>query len=243
LTDKPATTTDPATGSPSPRSRKRRSSAGRRAGEQRQSTPRERASIQHCGGRYAPLDQDSLIQIHEAALELLATIGMSGAPEHVRQMVLKHGGLELSNGRLGFPQTLVNRAIDNLPRDITLYGQISGHKLKLTGQRVHAGTGGAAPMIIDTTSGRYRSSTLNDLYDAARLVDTLPNIQFFSRSMVATDIPNLRDMDINTAYASLSLRRFGKGCAIGYTCSCQYVWTTWCIKPGHDCWLCSTNHC
>ena len=70
--------------------------------------------------------------------------------------------------------------------------------------RVHTGSGGAAPLILDLDSGQYRESTLKDLYDAARLVDNLDNIHFFSRSMTARDMPNVRLLDLNTAYACLA---------------------------------------
>ncbi len=194
----PAITTDAAANSRHFRTRARRRNAGRRAGEQ------QRASIQHSGGRYAPLDQQSLTDIHLAALELLETVGLSGAPQSVLHLVLAHGGRLLSNNRLAMPSSLVNRAIEWLRRDITLYGRVKGHELVLSGRRVYAGTGGAAPLMVDLKSGDYRSATLKDLYNAARLVDTLPNIQFFSRSMVATDIPQPLVLDINTAYASLA---------------------------------------
>ena len=52
--------------------------------------------------------------------------------------------------------------------------------------------------------GRYRESTLGDLYDAARLVDSLEHLHFFSRSLVARDMPDLHSLDINTAYACLA---------------------------------------
>jgi trimethylamine--corrinoid protein Co-methyltransferase len=69
---------------------------------------------------------------------------------------------------------------------------------------VHVGSGGAAPMILDLDSGQYRESVLGDLYDAARLVDSLEHIHFFSRSLVARDMPDPRSLDINTAYACLA---------------------------------------
>ena len=56
---------------------------------------------------------------------------------------------------------------------------------------VYVGSGGAAPLVLDLDTGRYRESTLKDLYDAARLVDCLDNIHFFSRSLVARDMPDL----------------------------------------------------
>lgn len=59
-------------------------------------------------------------------------------------------------------------------------------------------------MVVDLETQVYRPAMLADLYDAARLVDTLDNIQFFSRSMVAGDMETSHDLDINTAYAALS---------------------------------------
>jgi trimethylamine--corrinoid protein Co-methyltransferase len=41
---------------------------------------------------------------------------------------------------------------------------------------------------------------LKDLYDFARLADTLDNIHIFVRTVVARDMENSRDLDINTAY-------------------------------------------
>ena len=45
--------------------------------------------------------------------------------------------------------------------------------------RSHKGTGGASPMIPSSKTGVYRKAKLSDLYDAARLIDRLKNVQFF----------------------------------------------------------------
>ncbi|MEM7256288.1 MAG: trimethylamine methyltransferase family protein [Pseudomonadota bacterium] len=182
----------------------RRRTNRRHGGQQRRQTPTQSASIEHSGGQYPPFDQQALARIHSAAVDLLQSVGLSGAPAPVWQLVLDNGGSTLSNDRLGFPAALVERAIEGARRNITLYGRTPGHEMDLSGTRVHAGTGGAAPMIVDLQTGQYRHSTLNDLYNAARLVDTLSNIRFFSRSMVATDINDAHTLDINTAYASLA---------------------------------------
>jgi trimethylamine--corrinoid protein Co-methyltransferase len=57
---------------------------------------------------------------------------------------------------------------------------------------------------MDLETGRYRESNLRDLYAAARVVDSLEHIHFFSRSLVARDMPDLHSLDINTAYACLA---------------------------------------
>ncbi|MEM7173607.1 MAG: trimethylamine methyltransferase family protein, partial [Pseudomonadota bacterium] len=42
------------------------------------------------------------------------------------------------------------------------------------------------------------------LYDFARLIDTLPNVSWFTRCCVATDVEDIVDLDVNTAYALLA---------------------------------------
>jgi len=48
----------------------------------------------------------------------------------------------------------------------------------------------------------YRDSTLQDLYDAARIVECLDNIHFFQRPMVAREIPDNKELDLNTIFAA-----------------------------------------
>ena len=129
---------------------------------------------------------------------------MTEAPEIVIEHVTRAGGSLDSDGRLHFTPELIDNALRGLTRDFTLCGQDPLYDLQLGVARVHVGSGGAAPLILDLDTGRYRESTLRDLYDAARLVDCLDNIHFFSRSMVARDMPDLKTLDINTAYACLA---------------------------------------
>ncbi|WP_282610904.1 trimethylamine methyltransferase family protein [Pelagibius sp. Alg239-R121] len=156
------------------------------------------------GGQYQPLKATDIAKIHEAILTILETTGLSEAPDEMIARVTATGGRATDAGRLTFPRGLVERALAGLRRGFVLHGQKPGCEMDLSGKRVHMGSGGASPNIIDLESGRYRGSMLRDLYDAARLVDALPNIHFFSRSLVARDMPDALSLDLNTAYASLA---------------------------------------
>ena len=65
------------------------------------------------------------------------------------------------------------------------------------------GTAGAAVNVVEPLTGDYRESTVVDLYDCSRIVDHCDNIHFFQRTNVCREIPNPRELDINTAYASV----------------------------------------
>ena len=68
---------------------------------------------------------------------------------------------------------------------------------------MHFGTAGAAVHMVDVAANNYRESTLQDIYDAARIVQQMDNIHFFQRPMVARDIIDPAEMDLNTVYAAL----------------------------------------
>ncbi len=137
-------------------------------------------------------------------MEILETVGLADAPKAIADLVIDGGGRLSRDGRLLFPAALIRKAVAAFRRPLTLCARRNGQDLRLMGRRVHLGTGGAAPLMVDLESERYRPSNLRDLYDAARLVDRLEHVHFFSRSVVAGDIADPLEMDINTAFASLA---------------------------------------
>ncbi|MFT7673301.1 MAG: trimethylamine--corrinoid protein Co-methyltransferase [Gammaproteobacteria bacterium] len=182
------------------RSKRKRRRQGAGPVQARGEHPSMKGSI---GGRYQPLNLEDLPMIDRAVRSILSDVGMAEAPDSVIDQVTAANGNLDSDGRLHFPAELIESALAGFQRNYALCGQHPDHDMQLAVAKVHAGSGGAAPLILDMDSEEYRESTLRDLYDAARLVDSLDNIHFFSRSMVARDMPDNRSMDINTAYACL----------------------------------------
>ncbi|WP_170407150.1 trimethylamine methyltransferase family protein [Ruegeria arenilitoris] len=156
------------------------------------------------GGRLKPLSADEVMLVQNTAFSLLETLGLNQAIPSMIDRVLSAGGSITDEGRLLFPPDLVRWAIDGAQRGFTLCGQQPERDLKIEGSRVHMSTGGAAPGVFDLDTHGYRDSTLQDLYDAARIVDQMDNIHHFSRPVVARDIEDNALMDINTAYACLA---------------------------------------
>ena len=73
----------------------------------------------------------------------------------------------------------------------------------MSDQKVNLYGGGEAVTMLDLGAKKYRPSTINDVYDIARLVDYLENVHSYSRVVVATEFKDLLKTDINTAYASV----------------------------------------
>jgi len=153
------------------------------------------------GGRYQPLDQADLPRIHEAVLTLLETVGFGNSIPSCIEVCTRAGAIYGDDGRLRFPRALVEETIRKAARNFTLHGQDPRHDMLVQGKRVHYGTAGAAVHLVDVEKREYRESLLQDIYDAARLVEGLDNIHFFQRPMVPRDVVDPFDMDLNTLYA------------------------------------------
>lgn len=152
------------------------------------------------GGQYRPLSDTQLQRIVQTAMQMLSTLGMGDAPEPLQQKALQRGATINELGRLCYPQSMVEDIIAGACRGFTFHGRDPAHTIEVGGDRVYFGTGGAAVQTLDLTQGKYRPSTLHDLLQFTRLVDALPNVSWFTRCCIATDVPDNRELDINTAY-------------------------------------------
>jgi len=153
------------------------------------------------GGMYRPLTQEGMDRVHHAVLDALEQIGLADAPESGVRYLLGAGCTLGDDGRIRFPRALIEDTLARANRSVTLMGRAAAHDMFLSGSAVHYGTAGAAVHMVDVQTRGYRESTVQDLHDAARIADRLDNIHFLQRPMVARDIPDNREMDLNTIYA------------------------------------------
>lgn len=153
------------------------------------------------GGTFAPLSAVEVTRIHAAALQVLEEIGMADAPPSGVAAMTAAGAIHGDDGRLRFPRAVIEDALAMAARDITLCGRDPRHDLHLSGSNVHYGTAGAAVHMVEPDGRNYRESTLQDLHDASRIADSLDNIHFVQRPLVARDLSDGAELDLNTVYA------------------------------------------
>ncbi|MEL6421905.1 MAG: trimethylamine methyltransferase family protein [Pseudomonadota bacterium] len=175
-----------------------RLATGQRAGEA--ASP---AAPGQSGGMYRPLSDGDVDAIIAAAFRLLDDLGMGDVPDALARRCIAEGARINGHGRLSLPEVLVRRCIDRAAKSITLHGRDPSRTIELGGDTVHFGTGGAAVQVLDLETQRYRPTTLADLADLTRLVDTLGSISWFTRCCIARDIQEVDALDINTAFALL----------------------------------------
>ena len=155
------------------------------------------------GGAYRPLTERDMQQVFDTALDLLANVGMGSPIPAFIEVVTAAGGSVDDHGRLLYPRHVVERAIETAAKSWVWHGFDEDQSIELADNKVHFGTAGAAVLILDHASQTFRHSSTQDLYDLARLADTLDNIHFFARPVVTREAADSRELDINTAYASM----------------------------------------
>ena len=168
-------------------------------------------------GAYKPLSEGQLKQVLDSAHRVLETIGMGviGEMPPAAQQMLENGARLSEHGRILIPRSMVEDALAKTPSSWTLHGLDPERSIEIAPGRPHFGTAGGAIMILDGKTGAYRETTLRDVYDMARLVDTLPNIHWCYRSPIARDMETVDLLDINTAYALLRGTSMPLGITIG----------------------------
>ena len=156
------------------------------------------------GGRYRPLSESDMQQVYDTALRLLEDLGMGTPVDEFVEVVTAAGGSMDDAGRLHYPRGVVERAISTAAKEWVWHGFDDDRSITVGGDRVHFGTAGAAVLMHDHATNTFRHTTAVDVYDCARLIDTLDNIHFYVRTVVARDIEDAVELDINTAFASMT---------------------------------------
>lgn len=133
---------------------------------------------------FTPAEIDS---IHQATLSILAETGLV-LPDSSGRRLLLSAGAKMENDRIQIPPELVDRCLDLTGRQFTLRGRNGLCKTLGDGSLYFHNLGGA-PDIYDQRSGTRRRAVLQDVRDAARLLDALDNCSTITPFFTPTDVP------------------------------------------------------
>lgn len=168
------------------------------------------------GGKFLPLSVADIERIHETALDVLAELGIGDPIPEILHYALPRGCTLGDDGRLRFPRDLVEELLGVASRGYVRHAVDSVNDIEISGERVYFCTSGEAVTVLDFATQSFRPTRLVDLYDAARLVDCLPNIHCYGQPFIASEYSeDVLVHDINIAYAALAGQRkpFSISCA------------------------------
>ena len=128
--------------------------------------------------------------IHSEALRILSEAGVH-LPSPPILAMLKEKGCEVdeSAGLVKFPAALVEEALKTAPKQFILGGLDSKNDMRLGEGNTYVATDGQSCFVYDSEKGERRETVMQDLVDAARLVDQLDYIRCFWPIVSASDAP------------------------------------------------------
>jgi trimethylamine--corrinoid protein Co-methyltransferase len=149
------------------------------------------------GGLLRPLSPEDIVQIHETSMRVFEEVGIRVKNDEALELFAEAGAMvDRETSVMKMDEELVLELIDRAPSMVHLYGQRPEHTLHVGGSNVYAGTGGTALYVLDPGSDERRRATLADLRDIARLVDRLPNVDFFMLPVFPSDTDE-ETVDVN----------------------------------------------
>ncbi len=159
------------------------------------------------GGKYQPLSDIDMSNIHRAALTILERTGIRDPLDELLDLVLPRGAFLNEHGRLCFPRSLMEDILAGAAREYTVHarGSRSGKDdIHCSNKSVYFSCSGTAVTTFEAETKTYRPSTLRDIYDFARLVDRLDNIHMTGDTVLANDVTDDFVHDVNMIYAIIA---------------------------------------
>ncbi len=154
------------------------------------------------GGQYQPLSPSDVQQIHDAALDILASTGVEIHSQKALDLLEKAGAkVDRAARRAWYPKSMVEDAIASAPSEVKLYGRTPENNLTLGGKNVYLGTGGTTINVL-TLEGEKRKSLLKDCHQIPHLVDALENVHFIVLPVYPNDLDE-EQVDVNRFYGGL----------------------------------------
>ncbi len=156
------------------------------------------------GGKYRPLSEPDMQNIHHAALHILERTGIRDPIDELLDAVLPKGAFLNEHGRLCFPKTLMEDILAGAANEYTVHargGRAGKDDIHCNNKSVYFSCSGTAVTTFESETKTYRPSTLQDVYDFTRLVDRLDNIHMTGDTVLATDVSGDFEHDMSMIYA------------------------------------------
>lgn len=137
------------------------------------------------------LSEDQIQEIVYAALESLEISGHTFYTDAGLEL-LRKGGAFVSGNRVKIPSYMVERALQTVPHRVSMADSRTGKRVMyLEGNKSYYGTGSDTPWFVDPWTGERVRARYQDVANAAKCIDALPNIDFAMSLGIVQDVPVL----------------------------------------------------
>ena len=137
------------------------------------------------------LSKQDIWKIHEAALEVMAEVGVNFPSEKALTVLAEHGcEVNWQTQVAKLPRSLVEQALKQAPTRYLLAGRDPETDMWLDSESSYLSTDGCCVEVYDIWTGDLRRSTKQDIEDACRVADYLPQISYiWGPPCSAQDVP------------------------------------------------------
>jgi trimethylamine--corrinoid protein Co-methyltransferase len=152
--------------------------------------------------QFRVLSDGQIEEIYHSALDVLERVGTRIYGEEGLAL-LRDAGCPVSDGDaeggsgshlVRIPSWLVKEALNTTPQRIAVAGRDRSKRVHLEKDKIHYGTGSDCPNLIDPYTEEVRKYTYQDIYNAARISDALPHIDFhMSLGLTSGVLPHTYD--------------------------------------------------
>ncbi len=144
--------------------------------------------------QFRVLSDDQVEEIYYAALDVLERTGTRMLHQEGLALLRQAGCQVSDDNRVRIPTWLVKEALSTTPHRIVVAGRDRRKRLYLEKNKFYFGTGSDCPSLVDPHTDQVRKYTFDDVYNAARLSDALPHIDFhMSLGLTSGVLPQVYD--------------------------------------------------
>lgn len=140
------------------------------------------------------LSKEEMDLIHETTLKVLMDPGILVNNDRARAIFKEAGCIVDENTKVvKIPKEIIDKTLSTTPNEFTMYSRDGKHNVKMVsdGSIVNNMTFGVGTRMISYLGeGRYecRGSTLQDMYEISKVVDSCDNIDWFCSPVSAMDL-------------------------------------------------------
>ncbi len=138
-------------------------------------------------GPYSRMAPETCERIHMASIEVLEQVGIDVHDARAREF-LGDNGADVEGRRVRMSQTMVEEALGLAPSRLTLCHRDHSVAIRAWGYDTAFGGGSDCLYVLDHRTGQRRKAVLDDVRDAVRLMDALPEIDFVMSAFLPSDV-------------------------------------------------------
>ncbi len=139
--------------------------------------------------QFRVLSDDQIEEIFHSALDVLERVGTRVYGEEGLALLRNAGCLVSDRDRVRIPSWLVKDALNTAPQRIVVAGRDRRQRITLEKDKIYFGTGSDCLSLIDPYTEEVRRYTYEDIYNAARISDALPHIDFHMSLGLTSGVP------------------------------------------------------